>query len=95
MNLKKATGPDKIPDYFLWLTKSDLHNFADDNIIDVTCDNLNDHLHTLEKELELVVDWFKNDNIIANPDKFWAISMNKRKENQITHKLKIYNNEIE
>ena len=50
MNPKKATGPDKIPDYFLWLTRSDLHNFADDNIVDVTCDNLNDHLHTLEKE---------------------------------------------
>ena len=33
--------------------------------------------------------------MIANPDKFGAIIMNKRKENQITHKLKIYNNEIE
>ena len=33
--------------------------------------------------------------MIANPDKFRAIIMNKRRENQITHKLKIYNNEIE
>ena len=33
--------------------------------------------------------------MIANPDKFQAIIMNKRRENQITHKLKIYNNEIE
>ena len=31
----------------------------------------------------------------ANPDKFQAIIMNKRRKNQITHKLKIYNNEIE
>ena len=33
--------------------------------------------------------------MIANPDKFQAIVMNKKRENQIIHKLKIYNNEIE
>ena len=33
--------------------------------------------------------------MIANHDKFQAIIMNKRKEHQITHKMKIYNNEIE
>ena len=57
-----------INDLFLWLTKSDLHNFADDDTIAVTCKNLNDLLHTLEKESESVVDWFKNNNMIANPD---------------------------
>ena len=76
---------------FLWLTKSDLHNFADDSIIAVTCKNLNDLLRTLEKESESAVDWFKKSNIIANPDRFQAIIMNKRRENQITHKFKIYN----
>ena len=33
--------------------------------------------------------------MIANTNKFQAILMNKRREEQITHKLKIYNNEIE
>ena len=33
--------------------------------------------------------------MITNPYKFQAIIMNKRRENQITHSLKIYNNEIE
>ena len=33
--------------------------------------------------------------MIDNPDKFEAIIMNKKRENQITHKLKIYSNEIE
>ena len=33
--------------------------------------------------------------MIVNTDKFQAILMNKRREEQITHKLKIYNNEIE
>ena len=79
---------------FLWLTKSDLHDFVDDNTIAVTCKNLNDLLRTLEKESESELDWFKNNNMIANPDKFQAIIMNKRRVNQITHKLRIYNNEI-
>ena len=33
--------------------------------------------------------------MIANPDKIQAIIINNRRENQIIHKLKIYNNEIE
>ena len=33
--------------------------------------------------------------MIDNPDKFEAIIMNKKRENHITHKLKIYSNEIE
>ena len=33
--------------------------------------------------------------MIDNPDKFQAIITNKRRENQISHKLKIYGNEIE
>ena len=84
-----------INDLFLWLTKSDLHKFADDNIIAVTCQNLNDLLRVLEKESGSVVDWFGDNNMIANPDKLQAIIKNKRRENQMTHKLKIHNNEIE
>ena len=33
--------------------------------------------------------------MIANPDKSQVIIMNKIRENQITHKLKIYENKIE
>ena len=66
-----------INDLLLCLKKSDLHNFADDNTIAVTCKNLNDLLRTLEKESESAVDWFRNNNMIANPDQFQAIIMNK------------------
>ena len=44
-----------INDLFLWLTKYDLHNFAVDNTIAVTCKSLNDLLRTLEKESESVL----------------------------------------
>ena len=78
----------------VWQTKSDLHNFADDNTVAVACKNLNNLLRTLEKESESALDWFRTNNVIANPDRFHAI-INKRRKNAITHKLKIYNNEIE
>ena len=81
----------------VWQKKSDLHHFADDNTIAVTCKNLNNLLRTFEQESESAVDWFKSNNMIgleANPDRFHAI-INKRRKNAITHKLKIYNNEIE
>ena len=57
-----------INELFLWLTKSDLHQFADDSIIAVTCQNLNDLLRVLGKESGSVVDWFGDNNMIANPD---------------------------
>ena len=54
-----------VNDLLLWLTISDLHNFADNNTITVTCKNLNDLLHTLEKESESAIDWFRNNNMIS------------------------------
>ena len=82
-------------DLFIWLTKSDLHSFADNNTIAVTFKNLNDPFQSFEKELESTVDWIRNNKIIRNPGKFQTIIRNKRRENQITHNNEIYDNEIE
>ena len=79
-------------DLFLWLTKSDLHNFAGDNIIAVICKNLNDL--SVHLKSESAIDWFRNNKLKVNPNKFQPIIINKTRENKITHKLKIYNNEI-
>ena len=49
-----------------------------------TCKNLNNLLRTLGKESESAVDWFRNNNMTANPNKFQAIIMNGKRENQIT-----------
>ena len=43
---------------------------------------MKDLLHTLEKESESAVDWFKNNNMVVNPDNFQAILINKRRENK-------------
>ena len=70
---------------------SDLHNFADGNNFPVTCNNLTSLCHTLENESESSTDWLKNNNMIANLDNFWAITLSKD-ATDVTPKLKIYNN---
>ena len=49
----------------------------------------------LKKRLESAVGWFTNNHIIANPDKFQAIMMAKRRENQTVPNIKICNKDIE
>ena len=52
------------------LKLSDLFNFADDNSISTTTDNIDHLLLTLKHESELAVKWFKDNRMIVNPDKF-------------------------
>ena len=68
------------------MAKKDLYNFADGNNTAVTCKNLSDFPRTLDKESESVVDCFRNNELIATPDQFQVIIMNKRRKNQIAHK---------
>ena len=73
----------------LWLKNSDIHNLADDNIIAVSCNILTNLCQTLENESESGIDWFKNNSMIANPDKFQAIILSKIAAD-VTHKLSFY-----
>ena len=73
-------------DLFLYIKKSDLHNFAGNNIITVTCYTLAGLLKTLEQESESVLNWFKQNKIIVNADKFQVIILNK-KESEATYRL--------
>ena len=56
-------------DLFLWLENSDLYNFPYDNTIVVTCNNCKSLCQMPEKESESAINWFKNDSMIANPEK--------------------------
>ena len=78
--------------YFLWPKNLDLHNFADNDIFAVTCNNLMSLCQKLGKESESAIDWFRNNSMIANLDKFQATILNK--DATVTHKLGIYDNEI-
>ena len=79
---------------FLWLKNADLHNFVDDNTVATTCNNLTSLCQTLKKESKSAMDWFKNNSMIANPDRFEGTILSKH-ATDATHKLTIYDNEIE
>ena len=60
----------------LFFTK--LANFADDNTIYAAKRDLNELLRLLEKESEVAIKWFSDNNMIVNPKKFQAIIINRQ-----------------
>ena len=73
------------------LKNSDIYNFADDNTISVASKNR----YTLKNKSESAVNWFRNNNMIVNPDKFKFMLLQKFPKKLIQKKLQIDNNEIE
>ena len=76
---------------------SDLYNFADDNTILTTADNIDHLLQTLKHESELTVKWFTDNQMVVNPDKFQAMILqnSKNSKNYEPAKLEIGRAEIE
>ena len=69
-----------INDLYLWITKTDLLNFADDNTITAAERTIENLLSTLETESQAAIEWFKLNEMIVNPEKFQAIVVNKMKD---------------
>ena len=57
-----------INDLYLWITKTNLLNFADDNTISAA----ERTMKNLETESQAAIEWFKLNEMIVNPDKFHA-----------------------
>ena len=57
----------------LILCKEDICNFADDNTMFVCRPNLLDVLSRIDREIAFVINWFLNNGMVANPDKFQVI----------------------
>lgn len=47
-----------------------LYNFADDNNLSAVVAIVSRFIKTLETESEVIIDWFKKNKTVANPDKF-------------------------
>ena len=61
-----------INDLYPWITKTDLLNFADDNTISAAKRTIENLISRLETQSQAVIEWFKLNEIIVNPDKFQA-----------------------
>ena len=60
------------------MENSELHNFADDNTITSAENTLYELIQKLETESQTAINWFKSNEMIVNPDKFQAITINKK-----------------
>ena len=66
-----------INDLHLWITKTELLNFADDNIITAAERTIENRISTLRTASQAAIECFKLNKIIVNPEKFQAIVVKK------------------
>ena len=57
----------------MYIKNCDLHNFADDNTISCVSGSLNELTSELEKEGNVATQWFRDNSMIVNPEKFQGI----------------------
>ena len=83
-----------INDLYLWVSKTDLLNFADDNTISAAENTIDKLISTLEQDSQAAIDWFKINEMIVNPDKFQAIVIKKNCRMKDSYALNINNQTI-
>ena len=81
-------------DLFLWIEEASLHNFADDNTLSAFANSIPDLIKTLEKESEIAIKWFQDNDMSVNPEKFHGIIINRCGRHPGLHKMNIAGSEI-
>ena len=61
-----------INDIFDFVKKGDLYNYADDNTLSYGSNSVVDAIETLEEQSDILIKWFTENHMQANPDKFQA-----------------------
>ena len=64
-----------------FLLGSDLHNFADDNTVTAVAETIQDLINSLEIKTSNTIEWMKDNDMIANPNKFKTIVLTKTDHN--------------
>ena len=83
-----------INDLFYFIKDAQLLNFADDNTIAAFSNSVDDLITDLQKESESVIDWFRLNEIVVNPDKFQSITINRLGKLKTFYELLIDNHKI-
>ena len=83
-----------INDLFFFVSNVSLHNFADDNTLPAFTETILELIDILQSVSEIVTDWFKNNKMIVNPDKFQSILLEKRKSDHTNQRIVVDNQYI-
>ena len=68
-------------DFFYIIKKANVYDYADDNSISFTHKSEDVLKSTLQDEVNIAIDWFKENHMQANPSKFQAFVIGKCKIN--------------
>ena len=77
----------------MFIDKTEVCNFADDNTIYECGEDLSNILENLKHDLKILLKWFRINSLQANPGKFQFMILGKKKRNSV--KLIINTTEIE
>ena len=80
-----------INDFFYFIKRPSVHNFADDNTVSSFAKTVSDSIKTLEDESRYAINWFSMNHMIANPDKFKAIILDKQNSDFSNTKISVNN----
>ena len=80
--------------YNMETTPTDDFNFADDNTLSACAENIDELKWKLEQGASQALQWLESNHMIANPDKFKAIIVQKSSLNADDINLKVGNQEI-
>ena len=82
-----------INDLFFFVSDVSLHNFADENT-SAFAETILELIDILQSEYEIVNDWFKNNKMIVNPDRFQIILLNKTKSDHTNQRIVVDNQNV-
>ena len=83
-----------INDLFFFVSDVSLQNFANDNTLSAFAETILEMIDVLQSGSEIIIDWFKNNKMIVNPDKFQAILLDKRKSDHKNQRIVVENQNI-
>ena len=78
-----------------FVSSASLHKFTDDNPISAAAKTVTELKITLQSELEVIINWFKNNKMIVYPEKFQAIILDKQKHGYSNETIKFDNKTVE
>ena len=76
-------------DFFYFVDKASVHNFADDNSLSAFESNIKNLKLILESESKTAISWFQSNKMILNLGKFRGIIINKNKQNHTAEYISI------
>ena len=64
-------------DLLLWIVECSINNFADDNTLSAFSSSIENLITILEKDSEVAIQWFKDNEMSVNPEKFHGFIINR------------------